>query len=131
MQANKGQPGAAISLHSGQGDCGPGPGLLAGDERRIPSPAQYVTDAPGTATAGSQHASDPCVRDDGEGHDDVLMSSAQETPILPEIEVRWVLTVRGLLMSSSATCSFDFPWATRRSTSTSRAVNHQGKWLGD
>jgi hypothetical protein len=41
----------------------------------------------------------------------------EETPILLKIEVRWLLTVRGLMTSCSATCSLVRPWATRRSSS--------------
>ncbi len=50
----------------------------------------------------------------------------EETPILLKIEVRCVLTVRGLITSRSATCSFVSPCATRRNTSTSRAVSPSG-----
>src|SRR6266487_6643303 len=50
----------------------------------------------------------------------------EETPILLKIEVRWELTVRGLITSRSATCSLVSPCATSRSTSTSRAVSPSG-----
>src|SRR2546430_7416359 len=45
--------------------------------------------------------------------------------------IKWEITVRGLMTSCSATCAFVSPRATRRNTSTSRAVNPSGEVYGD
>src|SRR5207248_5508077 len=45
--------------------------------------------------------------------------------------IKWEFTVRGLMKSCSATCAFVSPPATKRNTSTSRAVKPSGKGGSD